>query len=48
MQRYLASNNPPIRTIAQWQSVQTPADSLRVLAWRQKVVDGLRKAGLPE
>jgi hypothetical protein len=48
MQRYLASENAPIRTIGQWQSVQLPADSPRFLAARQKFIEGLRKAGLPE
>jgi adenylate cyclase len=48
MQRYLANENTPIRTIAQWQSVQLPADSPRFLISRQKFIEGLRKAGLPE
>jgi len=48
MQRYLASKNVPIRTIAQWQSIQLPADSPRFLISRQKFIEGLRKAGLPE
>src|SRR5262245_57400533 len=48
MQRYLASENASIRTIAQWQSVQLPADSQRFLAARQRFVESLRKAGLPE
>jgi len=48
MQCYLASENAPIRTIAQWQNVQLPADSLRLLASRQRFIEGLRKAGLPE
>jgi tetratricopeptide (TPR) repeat protein len=48
MQSYLADGNAPIRTIAQWQRVQFPTDSPRVLTWRQQVVEGLRKAGLPE
>jgi adenylate cyclase len=48
MQRYLASDNAPIRTIAQWQRVLLPADSPRFLTYRQKFIEGLRKAGLPE
>jgi len=48
MQRYLASPNAPVRTITQWQRVLLPTDSPRVLAWRQKWIEGLRKAGLPE
>jgi tetratricopeptide (TPR) repeat protein len=48
MQYYLTSENAPIRTIAQYQGVLLPADSPRLLAWRQKFIEGLRKAGLPE
>jgi len=48
MQRYLTSENAPIRTIAQYQGALLPADSPRLLAWRQKFIEGLRKAGLPE
>jgi len=48
MERYLASDNAPIRTIAQWQRVLLPTDSPRLLAWRQKFNEGLRKAGMPE
>jgi hypothetical protein len=48
MQHYLSNENAPFRTIAQWQRAQVPADNPRVLAWRQKFMEGLRKAGLPE
>jgi adenylate cyclase len=52
MQRYLASDNAPIRTItqwkAQWQGVPLPTYSPRFLTWGQKFTEGLRKAGLPE
>jgi adenylate cyclase len=52
MQRYLASDNAPIRTItqwkAQWQGVPLVTVSPRFLTWGQKFTEGLRKAGLPE
>ncbi len=50
MQRYLASDNAPIRTITQWKArlVPLPNDSPRLLMWRQKFEEALRKAGLPE
>jgi adenylate cyclase len=48
MQHYLGNENAPFRTIAQWQRAQVPADNPRLLAWRQKFMEGLRKAGLPE
>ena len=48
MQRYLARDNAPIRTIAQWQRLLLPADSPRFLTSRQKFIEGLRTAGLPE
>jgi adenylate cyclase len=48
MQRYLASSNAPIRTITQVVRRLPKTDSPRVLAWQQKYIEGLRKAGLPE
>jgi tetratricopeptide (TPR) repeat protein len=48
MQHYLSNENAPFRTIAQWQHAQVRADNPRLLAWRQKFMEGLRKAGLPE
>jgi tetratricopeptide (TPR) repeat protein len=56
MQRYLANDNAPIRTISQWHARQSekPLPSLnplvlaRLLIFRKKFDDGLRKAGLPE
>jgi adenylate cyclase len=48
MQRYLANDNAPFRTIAQRQRALLPAGSPRFLAYRQKFMEGLRKAGLPE
>jgi adenylate cyclase len=52
MQRYLASDNAPIRTMSQWkarlQGVPLPTYRPRVLMWGQKFTEGLRKAGLPE
>jgi adenylate cyclase len=52
MQRYLASDKAPIRTItqwkAQWQGVPLATYSPRVLTFGQKFIEGLRKAGLPE
>jgi class 3 adenylate cyclase/TolB-like protein len=49
MQRYLASDNAPFRTITQWQAQgQGETFSPRYLMWRQKFIEGLRKAGMPE
>jgi adenylate cyclase len=48
MQRYLANPNARVRTFTQWQRIAVPTDSPRLLAWRQKFIEGLRKAGLPE
>jgi tetratricopeptide (TPR) repeat protein len=52
MQRYLANDNAPIRTITQWkarrQGVSLPTYSPRFLMWGLKFNEGLRKAGLPE
>jgi tetratricopeptide (TPR) repeat protein len=56
MQRYLANDNAPIRTMSQWHARQSekPLPSLnplvlaRLLIFRKKFDDGLRKAGLPE
>jgi adenylate cyclase len=49
MQRYLASDNAPIRTITQWKAQwQGVSFSPRYLMWHQKFEEALRKAGLPE
>ena len=52
MQRYLANDNAPIRTITQWkarwQGVPLPTYSPRFLMWGLRFNEGLRKAGLPE
>ena len=50
MERYLASENAPIRTMSQWraQSGPVPSYSPRFLIWGKKFTEGLRKAGLPE
>jgi tetratricopeptide (TPR) repeat protein len=48
MQQYLANPNASIRTITQLQRVLPPSDNPRVLAWWQKLIEGARKAGLPE
>jgi adenylate cyclase len=49
MQRYLASDNAPIRTITQWKAQwQGVSFSPRYLMWHQKYQEALRKAGLPE
>jgi adenylate cyclase len=51
MERYLASDNAPIRTITQWkarwQGIPS-STSPRFLTWGQKFNEGLRKAGMPE
>ena len=56
MQRYLANDNAPFRTMSQWHARQSekplpsysPLVLARLLMWRKKFDDGLRKAGLPE
>jgi tetratricopeptide (TPR) repeat protein len=51
MQRYLASENVPVRTHTQWKALwqaPLPTDSPRFNTWTQKFNEGLRKAGLPE
>jgi tetratricopeptide (TPR) repeat protein len=56
MQRYLANDNAPIRTMSQWNARQTakplqsynPLVLARLLIFGKKFGDGLRKAGLPE
>ncbi|MGL3111408.1 adenylate/guanylate cyclase domain-containing protein [Bradyrhizobium sp. BR 1432] len=52
MQRYLANDNAPIRTITQWkarrQGVPLPSYSPRFLMWGLRFNEGLQKAGLPE
>jgi len=50
MQRYLASENAPIRTMSQWRarSGPLPSYSPRFLIWGKKFTEGLRTAGLPE
>ena len=56
MQRYLANDNAPIRTISQWHARQSgkplpsynPLVLARVLMFGKKFDDGLRTAGLPE
>jgi tetratricopeptide (TPR) repeat protein len=56
MQRYLANDKAPIRTLSQWQARQSekplpsynPLVLARLLMSKKKFEDGLRKAGLPE
>ena len=50
MERYLASDNAPIRTLPQWKArlQDVPPTSPRSLIWRNSFTEGLRKAGLPE
>jgi adenylate cyclase len=52
MQRYLATDNAPIRTMSQWHArwAHVPLSSwgLRFLIWGKKFNDALRKTGLPE
>ena len=56
MQRYLANDNAPIRTMSQWRArwadASWPSYNPRILArlviWAKKFDDGLRTAGLPE
>jgi adenylate cyclase len=56
MQRYLANEHAPVRTMSQWHARQSekplpsynPLVLARLLTFRKKLDDGLRKAGLPE
>jgi adenylate cyclase len=56
MQRYLANDNAPIRTMSQWHARQSenplpsynPLVLARLLMLKKKFDDGLRTAGLPE
>jgi tetratricopeptide (TPR) repeat protein len=50
MQRYLANDKAPFRTMSQWRARLGPLPSYspRFLLWGKKFQDGLRKAGLPE
>jgi adenylate cyclase len=50
MQRYLANDKAPFRTISQWRATVGPLSSYspRFLIWGKKFHDGLRKAGLPD
>jgi adenylate cyclase len=50
MQRYLANDKAPFRTMSQRraQSGPLPSYSPRFVIWRNKFAEGLRKAGLPE
>ena len=56
MQRYLANDNAPIRTMSQWHArwadkplpSYNPLVFARLLIFEKKFGDGLRKAGLPE
>ena len=50
MQRYLANDKAPFRTISQWRATVGPLSSYspRFLIWGKKFNDGLRTAGLPE
>jgi tetratricopeptide (TPR) repeat protein len=56
MQRYLANDNAPVRTMSQWRArfegvplpSYNPLVLARLLTFRKKFDDGLRKAGLPE
>jgi len=52
MQRYLATDNAPIRTMSQWHARLAPVPlsswGLRFLIWGKKFNDALRKTGLPE
>ena len=56
MQRYLANDNAPIRTMSQWNARQiakplpsyNPLVLSRLLIFGTKFHDGLRTAGLPE
>jgi TolB-like protein len=50
MQRYLANDKVPFRTMSQWQARQGKPSSYRprFLIWGKRFQDGLRKAGLPD
>jgi tetratricopeptide (TPR) repeat protein len=56
MQRYLANDNAPFQTMAQWRArwadkpfpSYNPVVFARLLVFGKKFGDGLRKAGLPE
>jgi class 3 adenylate cyclase/TolB-like protein len=56
MQRYLANDKSPIRTMSQWHAREpgkslpsySPLTLARLLLWKKKFDDGLQKAGLPE
>jgi TolB-like protein len=50
MQRFLANDKAPFRTISQWRDRAGPPSSYspRFIIWGKKFVDGLRTAGLPE
>ena len=56
MQRYLANDNAPIRTMSQWHARQSekplpsynPLVLARLLIFGKKFNEGLQKAGLPE
>ena len=51
MQRYLATDNAPVRTIPQWyvRMAHIPLSSygFRFLLWAKKFNDGLKETGLP-
>jgi adenylate cyclase len=56
MQRHLANDHAPVRTISEWHARQpekplpsyNPLVLARLLTFKKKFEDGLRKAGLPE
>jgi adenylate cyclase len=50
MQRYLANDKAPFRTMSQWRARfgPLPSYSPRYLLWGKKFHDGLRTAGMPE
>jgi tetratricopeptide (TPR) repeat protein len=50
MQRYLANDKAPFRTISQWRARAGPPSSYspRFLIWGKKFVAGLQTAGMPE
>jgi len=56
MQRYLANDDAPVRTMSQWHARQpekplpsyNPLVLARLLTFKKKFEDGLQKAGLPE
>lgn len=47
LQRYLSLSGTRARTIAQWKA-QMPSGNPVFLAYAERLVDGLRKAGLPD